>query len=155
MRISRKQTCKCYPSSSSVSVLIARLVARLAYAPTLATSVCSRLLIVARMLLLCRLANKLKASVKKSVEALKEWHLSPHAPTMAYDAALINAERLIKRETICPWLPQDAGAQGLNVTNNTGSAEYRIMREADLKQQEARATEELKFIRAELHDMLM
>jgi hypothetical protein len=84
--------------------------------------------------------KKYKNSVRKSVEALKEWHLSPHAPTMAYDAALIDTESLLKGTMACPWLPQGAGAQGLNMANSSDVP--RIMREAELKQQQARATED-------------
>jgi hypothetical protein len=72
---------------------------------------------------------------------------------MGYDAANIDADSLIKGTMVCPWFPQGAGAQGLSVSN--GSDEQQCMREAELRQQEARATEELQFIRAELYDMQM
>jgi hypothetical protein len=101
----------------------------------------------------CRQSNRYKKSIQGSVEALKEWHLSPHAPTMGYDAANIDAESLIKGTMVCPWFPQGAGAQGLSVGNRYD--EQQCMREAELRQQEARATEELQFIRAELYDMQM
>ena len=79
--------------------------------------------------------------------ALKEWQKSKFAPTRPYDAAVLNVASLLDGSTVCPWFPEHF--RGVSV----GSSEKCVLSLADFKQQEARTTEELEFIRDELCDM--
>uniref|UniRef100_A0A7S0RIL7 Uncharacterized protein n=2 Tax=Pyramimonas obovata TaxID=1411642 RepID=A0A7S0RIL7_9CHLO len=101
-------------------------------------------------------------AVKASVQALKEWHLSPFAPPCTYEVTELDAERLLSKEMACPWVREGAALVREHLPSHVRASsgggrfvEDDMLSLEDVDQQKARAMEELRFIRAEMHDMSM